>query len=104
MPQQVHEYNKLSVVKEPDFEDNAIVVIPVPALGKFVYKQDIRQVCGLVKDYRWRQHIKICLRNQVFLEAYSHYLTNNCVPREIAKMIIEKAYEGDEIKIKFIME
>ena len=80
------------------------ITLKVPFTGSFVYKQDIREICGIDTNYRWTQHINLC-RKYIpdFASAYAAYQLTNAVPRILAREIILKAYEGQEVRVAFCL-
>ena len=78
------------------------ITLKVPFTGSFVYKQDIREICGIDTNYRRTQHINLC-RKYIpdFASAYVEYQLANAVPRILAREIILKAYEGQEVRVIF---
>ena len=80
------------------------ITLKVPFTGSFVYKQDIRVICGIDTNYRWTQHINLCRKYiSDFEAAYAEHQLSNAVPQVLAKAIILKAYEGQEVRVEFCL-
>jgi len=78
--------------------------IEVKFYGNMVYKQEIREVCGIINDFQWRQHIAACRKFQGFDQLYQPYLLKNSLPKKIALLIIQKAFEDEHISVRWVRE